>query len=175
MSNLMLNNSGFYSEESKEWNSLLLGEMNYAEEGFLKESLTKTSLISKVEIEGLDFLERLKQSAQHKKSTQQTSTEGVYLSSGFKRIRKQIAKVINIQPDLVVLEFIVNKDLGKFQTKNFAPNIFSDINLKLNNFIVFNHFRKGNTFKIEISDNQNLISKEELPDYNFDEFSNLFD
>lgn len=103
-------------------------------------------------------------------------TEGVKLISNWKRYKRVPAKILEISDDFVLLECLINKDAGIYKEKRFSKELLDEVNIEQGRFLLFNYYKKGNELKIQILDNQSLVSDSEFPAVDFSKYekSNFF-
>ncbi len=98
--------------------------------------------------------------------------DGGQILYNWKRYKRMTAKIINIQTNYVELECLVDEDNVIYKPKIIEKHLLEEVTLVEGNYLLFNYYKKGNEWKIEILDDQRLFLKNEFPKVDFDKFEN---
>lgn len=90
---------------------------------------------------------------------------------GWKNIENISARLIECYDDVVVLECLIEKELGVYEEREFRISLFTGYELKIGNLFFLRFFDRDNETKIEIHNDPKLTSIKDFPKM---DFNNLF-
>jgi hypothetical protein len=85
----------------------------------------------------------------------------------WKNIENISARLIEHSDDIVVLECLLDKELGIYEEREFRKTLFEGYELKIGNLFYLRFFDRQNETRMEIHNDPRLTSVEDFPKKNF--------
>jgi hypothetical protein len=86
---------------------------------------------------------------------------------GWKNVENISARQINSYDDTVVLECLIDKELGIYEEREFRISLFDGYEIKFGNLFLLRIFERQNEIRIEIHNDPELTLKDDFPKLNF--------
>jgi hypothetical protein len=96
-----------------------------------------------------------------------SSGSGFIGVQGWKNIENISARLIEVQDDAVILECLIDKELGVYEEREFRISLFAGYDLKIGNLFYLRFFDRQNETRMEIHNDPKLTFADDFPKKDF--------
>jgi len=121
------------------------------------------------ELFSIDIKPSETESNENKKTIEGAVTYGsdTIVIRGWKNVENISARLIEHFDETVVLECLIDKEMGVYEEREFRISLFADYETKIGNLFLLRIFERQNEIRIEIHNDPELTLKDDFPKLSF--------
>jgi hypothetical protein len=91
----------------------------------------------------------------------------IVILRGWKNVENISARLIDSYNDAVILECLIDKELGVYEERRFNKSLFQDYDISTGSLYLIRIFERKNELRMEVHNDPELTLKDDFPPLNF--------